>query len=235
MKKLESNHTQNTPQSDGTENHAQKKENTPEPNSENTWDLIKKFMKRDDASEWTMVALTFAIVMLTLVTVYFNCAQINQSERFSVIESRAYIRYNGITDFSYWTVGENGNALSSILNVGKTPAYHVYSISKFKYGEVEEGDWDNVNALTKNGVTLGAGQDMKIQAITSFAITIDDTIKVYKSMTDKSLTLFIFGKVWYDDAFGNPHWIRYCQGYLHDRKEFFHSSNFNDCDNYEKN
>jgi hypothetical protein len=182
------------------------------------------------------VALTALAICIAYVLYVETQKQTKTQERFSKIEMRAYIGFDSVVtrDFKF-VIGQKGDMPYSITNVGGTPAYNVIATSKFKYGEVTQKDFDAVQYPDTGGATMGIEITRTYHASTESPVTSEDTLKVYKSIHDKSLTLFIYGVIWYKDVFDTPHWTRYCVGRSawRGKKIFFDNPEFNDCDHNE--
>jgi hypothetical protein len=108
------------------------------------------------------------------------------------------------------------------------------STSHFKNGKVTEKDFDTLKCPSMLGITIGSGQFRSIQTFTDSDIAPKDTENVYRSMSDRDRTLFVYGNIWYNDVFGDSHWVQYCVGYSKAGNSFFYDPDFNRCDNYEK-
>jgi hypothetical protein len=233
MKTIKGKHTPETQDIDSTKNDLKSSKNNSQTKEHKLWSDIKKWWEKEGAPDRIMVILTLAIVLLTIPNIYFSCSQIKQSEKFSIIEARAYIRYDGAKEVHLLDIGKQGTIISNITNVGKTPAYNEFSVSRIKFGEVKEEDIQIAEHPTNKGVSIGAGQTISIQTSTDTALTIKDTLKLRNSILDKKLTPFVYGIIYYQDAFGCYHWTRYCMGYRYDTDKFFYNDKFNDCDKEE--
>lgn len=124
LPRLESNHAQKAAGSENAKNDSEEPAHYPQENPmKRLWILIKVFMRKDNAAEWTMAILTCAIVLLALVTTYFNFRQISISEDSAHADLRAYIGIVNPRDA--WYSPNEPLLWIGIVNFGKTPANNV--------------------------------------------------------------------------------------------------------------
>lgn len=151
---------------------------------------VKRFMKKDDASQWTLAALTLAIALLTLGTNYFACEQIKIYEKATHIENRAYL---SILKPIYRT---NPRVLSiPIRNAGHTKAVGCFLNYSLVHQNIELKS--NLTAIMQE--TIGADSENDITFIEPFRPL--DPELFYKIMKGED-TLYFVGNIIYRDVFG---------------------------------
>jgi hypothetical protein len=105
------------------------------------------------------------------------------------------------------TIARNGDieVLFSIRNEGQTPAYEVYSWTGMVIDEMPElAVFRRPEVKPTHPITLHKNDAHKIPI---FGINLTpEELKIWK---EGKVTLFCYGEVMYEDAFGQKHWTRF--------------------------
>jgi hypothetical protein len=110
-------------------------------------------------------------------------------------------------------------------NTGKTPAVHVMGAA----------------GLTTNLASIPRLVDPPRNFSTLILFPTDESqIETAPLMTDLAIlsgqiTVYLYGKIWYDDIFGRPHWITFCKVVDWERSFTFPAQTGNDCDSETNN
>ncbi len=121
---------------------------------------LKKFIKRDDATEWIMIWLTLAIVGFTGVSVYFTCNQISIYKEATRTDLRAYVV---VDSFMVYLAPEQKVVLSWYMrNFGKTPALNVRQLTLSRYTPITNSEFANGHpAISDSGIVIAPDRGFK--------------------------------------------------------------------------
>ncbi|KAB2922143.1 MAG: hypothetical protein F9K22_12390 [Bacteroidetes bacterium] len=145
-------------------------------------------------------------------------------EKMSKIGMRGYISTYEVLDFRF-SVGEQPKVLIQIKNDGKTPAHNIVSSSIVKTGSgVYQEEIDKIKkTYTAHGITLGAGNSHSILAVNEYDWRAIDSLNV----SNGRLQIYVYGKIWYRDVFGENHITTYALGFDVVKQSFFSYPYFN--------
>jgi hypothetical protein len=154
---------------------------------------------------------------------------LNVPDEYSKAKTRAYLSPSSLGSYSFKS-NEIWKVIIGITNTGETPAYNERSVSRFKCGEPDSADVDNIEVVQKTGNTIGSKQTISLEATTPAKISTQDSINVQNG----KCILFVYGKIWYDDHFGESHIAPYCIYFRPYKGDFVNYEKFNDPRRYEK-
>jgi len=173
--------------------------------------LFKNFMKREDASQWCIFALTIAITIFTAIGIFFTKKQISIYEQTTKFDLRAYIAMKDISIASP-NIGSYPNGLFRYENIGKTPAYNCRHCITILVDTIDitRNEIEKLIKEPVKGLTVGANMPIRMQVPSKIAF--NDSICT--NIKNGKLKFYIFGSIFYDDIFKEKHFAHFCGLYL---------------------
>lgn len=154
--------------------------------------------------DWIQVGINAALLVIIAfqTKIYWQQRQIMQSQIDQArISERAYLGVAeiGLTDL---VVGKVPSITANIQNAGRTPAWKVKApakISLLKAGTVPAPE--RITSKFAGDGVLAAGGSRK--AVYLFGEVCDEP--TYHGIENRTLSVFIQGEIWYEDAWGQEH------------------------------
>ena len=157
-------------------------------------DTCKPTDSKSDSSNWWIVGFT---CILALASIY----QAFRSHRDSQMELRAYISVIPIIPFVRLTDGIFEPFKFIIKNEGQTPAHNVRGYWHVGANYPAKMSFDVEHPITFGTPTLNKGGEYKVETPPHKIEPPEDVQKIING----EASLFVFGAILYDDAFGKPH------------------------------
>ncbi len=201
---------------------------TNEPKSK-VWKRFVEEWKKEKPSERVMVYLTAVIAVSGLILAGFTLLQMRIYVETTHADLRPYVVLKEISDFSVQN-GKFETCSIEFTNVGKTPAYNYFHVSRFITRTVTDNDSAEgavIAARNRNtGVVIGSNlSDIKYLQSTTKAVLLD-SIGVFK----KEIPIYLYGFIYYEDTFGKAHRVWYCFVYFPEKRAFMTYSRYNGAD-----
>ena len=155
---------------------------------------------------------------MLLAFIGVNSWLITNSNRNAKIQLRAYVEVDEIV-FKQFLVGKPLNLIIAFQNMGQTPAYNLkVQIGIWPSGtEITEEAWRNLKFFKKEGISLGLKTDYTCEIYSKYIVTLTDSLAWIKD----ERPLKCFGKIFYNDVFGDSHYGEFSSIYNHKIKKFW--------------
>jgi hypothetical protein len=154
--------------------------------------------------------------------------QLNEMRRTRILDERAWVApiQSGLI---ISPIGDSGSTFVQIQykNTGKTPAVNAVCIfgSTTNFDDIGKNEGYPTNSSNFGMIPPDVISHSDIGAINGF------TVQDIKG----GMTYYIFGKIWYDDIFGNRHWTTFSYLIETNFTEYFSTAIHNSCDDAETN
>jgi hypothetical protein len=187
----------------------------------------------DKNYRFTELILTVLAIGIAIGVYCTTVEQVRIQEKFGRIEARAYICYDDIASYRL-RINKPKKIEINFINTGKTPAHEFRSESKVMIldtpKEVSQIDVDNITTSKKKGRVVGTGQTLIVVTDTC-CLSLEDSLSIFRGKK----CMFVYGRIFYEDVFGEPHFTNYCINFRADRFRFLLTTYGNNADQYEKN
>src|SRR6266853_3346189 len=160
--------------------------------------------------KWERVAVNVG-TLVALIGLYFLNESISASTKSLKIQQRAWLGISQAVLNHEPKDGEKVSVELSIVNKGISPAFDVSIKDRLSiFAKPIADDWKLVRHDTRGTIF----QDAPGLAVTRGLIVDPGTEAAYMK---GDLKIWITGEIRYSDAFGRPHWTRFC--FSHDRTQ----------------
>jgi hypothetical protein len=177
--------------------------------------------KPNDTPIWKIVLECAAVVIGIIVAIIYY-EQWKAMDTSMKIDQRAWMSLAQITNSGKFAIGEPFAVNVSYKNIGKTPARNVYATATIEPREQGqdprfERDLENavpVGLMIPNADFYGSATlttcHLEGNGVRGPTFTCPLTEDEYKAVENGNQTVYIHGRVAYDDVFGHHHWFKFC-------------------------
>jgi hypothetical protein len=171
----------------------------------------------------TAAAAVF-ISVLALVAYFWQACIMRTAMR---VDQRAWISLSKISNSGKFASGESFAVGAAYKNIGKTPAKNVYAsvtIEPRVQGEEPRFERDTSNAVSIGTMVPNSDYYGSVILTTCHLeggngergpdFTCPLTDEEFRDVQNGSQTVYIHGRVSYEDVFDHPHWFRFCYNLL---------------------